>query len=1042
MRDSVPKESTQHTGYPAREATASAEFDWRTADYSEWNDRLLDYFLGIHRQGERVDQIPATPEELVAVTGDLNADVDDVTERFVEEIRESLRPRTTFCRFCLNYDGWSVESDRLPRFFAMLWFTCLLAAGYVDEHASFTERFRAVVGKVDHLRTSDGECLNQLWEDLALWSSRHPGFAKLELPPTDGFRSTIGRSYYLAFPNGRDRRVLGEILASASLLGFEPPILPVVRVVQKVRERFTNDFRAALDYFTEKFLHAGLDPKNSAFWRAIRTEALQDPTDTASPALRKVTFVASWDDDDTLSVRLACANDVTIENTETIPLPIPLGDITRYIVDPNGDTDEVVCDALIGCLQLPRGLTYLVRQGLLLFQEDVGGEYLLAAGEGVDGADVALVADDRLAAFQASFGGEAVSSRFAGWSEVDGCRVHQVSELPEGLEGVTQLQHTTRAPRPRLVGGIRVAGGYIWMPGMGPTIRSRGAQQVECVSDNGRQPCEQAEEPGDWYLPSGLMISPPAEVQVAATFEVELEEHRFTREGTTSIRFVAGGHGIRFKGPRSGRYWRESCEPEQEEHADQTAIPLDIATDDAAGSADLLDLDPSIRYLGPGLGEISLTPSSDHVWLAVGSRKNPRDLVFIGDLDNPVIPDGGESSHKGNRRTWSRTFTSAATRVSARIDNQYVGLGEDPRLARIYDLYQRRARRTLEVGSRRECSSAQLGMALAEDEHQHRPPPSDLALTVADAIAAFGVNQSGFPLREFQYLVERLVSKKDYLLWQQIIRAWAEAGWVDLLRSQDRSQTLVVPKSPRFMMVRRGPAVDAALVGLHSRAVMSTIAGVTRDLHKTLIPATSSFQPPVLRILQADADRIHQISQDIGLVEPCWLAMPKTDAPPERLRVGQHLSGFSMGAPPDAYRFDAIWDWKNNVFRGHRPAGKPELVEVERRCHQQRCSIYVVLLDGEAMFWGYIRSWALLRAAELRDEPPFNLSDEGVVCSGGKSPIHLPLPFGRLCAVLGAGLPGPILNAEGRVTGYEYPFGRAVQSLVKTLLPQAWLKEP
>jgi len=90
----------------------------------------------------------------------------------------------------------------------------------------------------------------------------------------------------------------------------------------------------------------------------------------------------------------------------------------------------------------------------------------------------------------------------------------------------------------------------------------------------------------------------------------------------------------------------------------------------------------------------------------------------------------------------------------------------------------------------------------------------------------------------------------------------------------------------------------------------------------------------------------------------------------------------------------------------------------------------------------HIRSWALLRAAEYREKPPFTLSDDGVLYSEGESPMHLPLSFGRFCTVLGSGQPGPMISKDKNVEGYRYPFGKGIIKSIEGILPPKWLKKP
>lgn len=1027
------------------DAATRVAFDWHAAGYADWNALLVGYFLDASRRGSRVERIPATPEELLRAVADPTANGDQVVSAFVQAVRTELPSGKSFCRYCFQRSTWAPDSDEPPHFFGMLWFTCLLAAGYPEGVGSFRERFRALVGTDDQCRHGRDQrgCLNELWEMLAEWTRAHTSLSDLILPPADDRMVVIGRSYYLAFPTRRDRKILGDVLEAEDLLGVEPPIIPVVRALVAARHRFSDDFRAALDHLIDHFLRGGRDPTDSAFWRAIRSEAAYGLLDEASESRTgKLGFAAVWDDDETLLLRLTArdASSPLGPRTETRPLFIPLGGATHYITDPDGSPDAIVGAALSGDLQLPPGLSSLVRQGLLIFVEELAGEHRLALGEEIEGAELALVRRDRAEAFKSLFGGVIEDSRFDGWVEVSDCRVYQVSQLPVGLAGMTQLLHTTSAPRPRLVGGLRVAGGFLWNQFFRPWLRSPAAAEVLCNVEGEWVRCPPAEDPGDWLLPSTLDLVPPTDLAIRASFDVELDGQLLRRQSTATVRFVERSYGCNYNPPAAGTYWREGCEPEQSEHRGGAHVDLEVTSSTESESADLLELDPSVRYLGPGLGEMSQDPASNHPWLVVGPRKNPHDLVYVGDLDQPVLPDGGESVNKGDRRVWSYAFRTNHVRVTTRTDVGYVGIEAEPRLREVVSHYRRRASRQPIAGERRVCPPADVESCW-EFEMGRENTSTELTKQAAEVMAALALARSGIRLREVQEIVAGLTGKRDFLLWQQVIRAWAEAGLVDLLRRQDRSETVVVPRSPRFVMVRRGASVEARLIGLAANDVIDAIRALAGRSITWMQPSTP-FQPGLLRLAGVDAKDVEETSTRIGLCRPEWLWWPDPQHAPTHLKIRDDFGGLFHGTPPDAYQFDARWDWRDMLFRLHPTTETVDLVGVERRRHPQRCSIYVVLVDGEAMAWSHLRSWALLRASELLESTPFRASSgDGTIASIGRSPMHLPLALARLCSAVGVGLPGPVLGSGVRVSGYRYPFGKRVYPLVRTLLPRSWVGE-
>ena len=103
--------------------------------------------------------------------------------------------------------------------------------------------------------------------------------------------------------------------------------------------------------------------------------------------------------------------------------------------------------------------------------------------------------------------------------------------------------------------------------------------------------------------------------------------------------------------------------------------------------------------------------------------------------------------------------------------------------------------------------------------------------------------------------------------------------------------------------------------------------------------------------------------------------------------------------------------------------------------------MYVVVVDGEDWYWTYIRNWALLLSEHLNatmfeeDAPVFTARESGPILRRDEAYIYLPLPVGRLCAVLGSGLSGPTLGADGKtVDGYVYPLGLGYRKALKDWL--------
>jgi len=757
-----------------------------------------------------------------------------------------------------------------------------------------------------------------------------------------------------------------------------------------------------------------------------------------------MTLTAMWDDDDSLLIRLVSLGSKAIDQYDTTPLATRIDEYTHLVHSRNGSIESPVQDALASTPGFPQNLRSLSRQGVLVFSEQRGDHRILASGSDINGCDLALVRSELAPAFIDLYGGNCEASRYAGWTEIDECRIRQVSSLPEPLAKSIQLLHSTSTPIPRLKGGVRVEDGHLWLPPFYvPTIRCIGAKKVLVRHDGKTRECESIDDDGHWALPRNLELALPATLEIGAEFTVELDGVEFHRKSSpTKARFVKSGVGFNYKSVGSGDYWREGCAVRQVDHKGKTDVPLEIATDDGTQSADMLLRDASLFYLGPGLGEISMDPDCDYPWVVIQLGKSPKNLIYRGDLRFPILPDSGKSPVKRDHSAWSPPFTSRKTQVSNFIDGRYVQMSEEKRLQAVHAEYVAVARRKKRWPTNRECEPSNLGNRLSKV--QAKPVIGSRTSDVVEAIAALGRRRSGIRLKECQELFSTLTESTNTRMVEQVTRAWTETGLIDLLRYQSQSTTMVIARTPRFVMMRRGPSVDATLLGLANDELLNKIESLASLCTIHWISSTNPYSPPTMRIVEEDANSIESISAALGLPNPMWIHWKDIDFPPPQfssLDKDTELSGISFGAHPDSYQLDSIWDWSKRAFHKHTDTDGEDVV-VRRLSHPQRCSLYDVVICGESLMHCHIRSWALLRAAEYREKPPFTLSDDGVLYSEGESPMHLPLSFGRFCTVLGSGQPGPMISKDKNVEGYRYPFGKGIIKSIEGILPPKWLKKP
>ncbi len=157
-------------------------------------------------------------------------------------------------------------------------------------------------------------------------------------------------------------------------------------------------------------------------------------------------------------------------------------------------------------------------------------------------------------------------------------------------------------PTLRFVGGIRVPGGYLGIEGFLPRLRAPEAIELSVVLDDRALACKRTDE-DEWSLPSDLPSSLPVRCNVVGRWQFGGGGHRTSERVLHLMCATVDDH---FRPLASGSYFMESCRPGQKPIVGGQLIPLGITTADGASSIDLVDYEPSIRFLGPGHGELSI----------------------------------------------------------------------------------------------------------------------------------------------------------------------------------------------------------------------------------------------------------------------------------------------------------------------------------------------------------------------------------------------------------------------------------------------------
>ncbi len=1028
---------------------------WKSASYSDWNEWLFADTFTRSQSPEPIRYIPASLKELCVIVGESPERAQEVLQAFSDAICQELdKERCTFESYYLQYrlrsgsrDAyWSRFSDEEPYFFACLWLTCLVASGYPPYEGQFYPRMGLVLGRPvsSFSSTRESGSLEDVWEDLADWTQRHRDrYRELILPPRDTYRKIIGRSFYLAFPNHADRLQLRAVLEKADLLVDKPPITPVLEALRRSKKVFGKEFQKELDSFFDKYLQSGRDPGESPFWRAVAQEASTPSLERTGGAERtgQTTLMARFDQDDLLELYIACTEQYPDKPGFTREaLGFDAGEF-RYRLVPQApsSSQRLVFDQL-----LTGTSRRTFASGVLPLLRVITGEYRLAHGEELAECDRALVRDDRVEAFVRTFGGKKTQCALPGWQEVEGCQLHQLDSPPEGLEGVYTLLHTTEPQRPHFVGGLRTSmGGFYRLNGYLPRIHAPGAEKVEVAIASSWLPCQRVtgeQQVEEWLLPAGLDDA-LEELRVAATWKVHIEGYALERRGEAKVSLDALSLAIDHKGLPSGDFWLETTSRRLETlRGPVDKIPLGFTTWDRTRTMDMLFFDATARWLGPGVGEMSLVPNKGFPWLAIGPNNSPTMIVFVGDAQKPVLPDDDFSSLQKDRRHWKRAFSGGTGSVFVREGAEYVPLDERPEVQTIHSAYVKAAHSSVRpAGS--ECAPTDLDRYLQDTEKVSGDYSREAALLL-DVLSSIAHSRSGIPLREVHEHLARLThTDEHHSLRYHLLRALAEVGAIDTLLRLNGRQTLVVARKPRLVISRRGNRFSGTVLGLLPRTISRRVEpeGRKRGLQVTYAAPPNRFQPPVIHLEAEDGavEPLEALSRELAFAPPEFLDWPDASLVPPHFTVREELA---RDEPPEMYVREATWCWKSGAFKLN--AEEPGEVSIERRSDGQRAPIYVVTRAGTPVGWSYSRAWALLDATERAGRPPFTL-EGGVLRAMAHAPLHLPLPLARLCTVVGAGAPGPrIEERAGRpvVTSYVYPFGRKLAPLAARAVPESWIQ--
>jgi len=961
-------------------ARASSAVDWRAWDLATWNRRLVEHFFLRHTGSEGpVVSLLVTPEELTRAVGAPVNLAQEVRDCFVWRVRLNIRRKRDLIEDATDYQWWRKPppDSEIPRFVAHLIFTCLAAAESNEEFAnehSFIIRLRELTD--DQLPDASLAELPQLWRNFAEWlitDSNRRRYRPLALPDPGGF-TRIGHTVKLTFPDRRDQAELSRLLDERGLSGDEPPVASVLRLVGEERARFRRSFVEAYQSFRHAFEEAPRSPslRGHRFWSAVREAALRGRGATAEEELEARVQLLAEPQDERLVLFIVA--DRAIKShllLRTVDMQgVRYNQWTHAVVlantvSPDAEQLEEAANALLGgSFRLPR-LSAIIDQGLLALVEASHGMLEVASGEDLEASETAFVrnglATDLVKLLHAE-SAQLRPSMYPAWTQVHHIALRRrPSDILErtSLARCWQLHEVPVAVRVRLVGGVAAEDGWLGYLEVHPRVAADGGQSACLESEDGSALPLTADGNGVWKLPGRDLIG---------GFDVIVDTG--AGESRRTVHFYAKAAADQYLRPSDPRARMV------EGFDDSASMDTDPWLSDRAPDLDVEPLCERVTYLGAVVGEFVDDPA-DAAW---------RIVRFGGALlGAPVrrelcVPPTSQVADPGQRQRWRKMLGPKTKPAVPEFEAARRLVGK--KLSQ-FPVVERRVAPSM------------------PDASQPSPPDARVE-RLASILAARASSRAGVRWNEWRDLVTGVLGVTPDKAGP-VMRAWEEAGCVDVASFARWRNLAVFARFPMLVAVRSGGSIRAMLMGL---AQQTTRAEVTRaaDRAGVLVEdrrSVSSSVPQTVMLRAPDTEVLQAIGRAAG-IEVKWLEQGF-------LRPATLPRGFRQ-PPPVGYEQEGSWSSWSLERNGGRPG--PIVVKWSR---PDRPSYWRVT-SGAFDVWTYHPNHARLWACAAAGEAPFeSIGDRELRVRHA----YLPLPLARLVSTLGAALPGPDAALGGV---YRYVF--------------------
>ena len=508
---------------------------WQHWVERDWNNFLFGHYFHAGAEDAPVSRLVVTGRELAQAAGCEAEKVFEVERGFVAVVRRSPN------QFNLRFQGVSVATTSFkepPPVVLYLLFSCYIASGneQVISVGDFRRRMAKVLGHPPGTNYPL-EGLGVLWQNFERWlvRARAAGYAYRELLlPEPDWRTRIGYSLRLAFPQRRDQILLNSIIPAEGFAA-QPPIPALIRLLGRHLDKFSESFIKAYEEFRRAFLDGCDDFGWSPLLEAVREAMLQEPQFARPEDCPDLLVTGEPDEKGRLSLTLLTdRGKLPARSCDLVTFETDFGFGTyRFVLGfkspDNKGADAVIefllsnqlADMLPGFTSSP--LRHLATEGVLIFYRGASGILECRFNLELEGKVHVVVRRDLCAAFEqalasaTALGPHGIASAYNGWFEFGGIQASLLRSISwsnySGLDDVRCLQRCAATSRITFVGGIATGETQTFFghPAVLPAVRVRsGCNLVTMTRVSKIQPEFELNPDGDglFQIPVGYGSEP------------------------------------------------------------------------------------------------------------------------------------------------------------------------------------------------------------------------------------------------------------------------------------------------------------------------------------------------------------------------------------------------------------------------------------------------------------------------------------------------------------------------------------------------------